>query len=152
MRILALMLKVLRTYRTIALLTAFALVTSAFAPLSSVCGMDLSEPIPVPEAPVAPPCHDIGRMGMNPAMPMENESPGDSDGSSDVMFTPSCCIAQGLTAPQTEQTIKLAAGVTEAILDIEIVDTPNVYRQVAADESPPPLPVSRQILFGCFLT
>ena len=146
------MLKALRTYRALALLTSVALVTTAFAPLSSVCGMVLTEPIPMPEAPVAPPCHDIGGTGMNPAMPMENESPGDSDDSTDVTFTPSCCIAQGLTAPQTERTAKPSAGVTEAISDVVNVDVTDVSRQIVADESPPPLPVARHILFGCFLT
>ena len=146
------MLKFLRTYRTIALLTAFALVTSAFAPLSSVCGMVLAEPIPMPKAPVAPPCHDIGSMGMDPAMPMENESPGDSDGLSDVMFTPSCCTTQGQTAPKTERTVKPAASITEAVFNVVKEDVREFHRQITADESPPPLPVARHLLFGCFLT
>ncbi len=105
----------------------------------------------MPEAPVAPPCHDIGGMGMNPAMPMENESPDDSDGSTDVVFTPSCCVAQGLTAPQTEQHAKPTSGVTETVSDVANVDVPELCRQITANESPPRLPVARHLLFGCFL-
>jgi len=146
------MLKALRTYRALALLTSVALVTTAFAPLSSVCGMVLTEPIPMPVAPVAPPCHDIGGSGMNPAMPMENESPGDSDDSTDVTFTPSCCIAQGLTASKTERAAQLTVMVTEVFAET-IPDTWNeAHSQIAADGLPPPLPLSRHILFGCFLT
>ena len=146
------MLKVLRTYRTVALLTAFALVTTAFAPLSAVCGMDLAEPMPRPEAPVAPPCHDIGGMGMDYTTPMEHESPDDSDGSSDVMFTPSCCTAQGLTASKTERAAQLTAMVTEVIAETIPVASTEAHSQIAADGLPPPLPVSRHLLFGCFLT
>ena len=146
------MLKVLRTYRALALLTSVALVTTAFAPLSSVCGMVLTEPIPMPEAPVAPPCHDIGGMGMDPTIPMEHESPDDSDGSSDVMFTPSCCTAQGLTASKTERPAQLTAMVTEAIAETIPVALNEPHSQIAADGLPPPLPVARHLLFGCFLT
>ena len=151
----ALMLKTLRTYRAIALLTAFALVATAFAPLSSLCGMDLSEPIRVSdklEAPVTPPCHDTGGMGMDDAVPMEKESPGAPDDPSDVVFTLSCCIAQGLTAPQTERPAKPTAGVTEAVTNVVNVDVSKVCRQITADGLPPPLPVARHLLFGCFLT
>lgn len=106
----------------------------------------------MPEAPVAPPCHDIGGTGMDPTMPMENESSGDSDGSSEVIFTPSCCITQGLTASKTECAAQLTVMVTEVIAETIPVASNEAHSQIAADGLPPPLPLSRHILFGCFLT
>ena len=146
------MLKVLRTYRVVALLTAFALVTSAFAPLSAVCGMDSAESIPVSDMPVAPPCHDMGGMAMDHPVPMVNGSPSDLDDSPEVMFTLSCCVAQGPTAPQTEHAAKLVAQVTEVVSATITSPTHEAHRRVVADESPPPQTVSRHLLFGCFLT
>ena len=145
------MLKVLRTYRPIALFLAFALVTTAFAPLSAVCGMDPAESIPVSDMPVAPPCHEMGGAEMDHSLPMEQESPGDSEDSSDVMFALSCCYAQGPTAPQTERTAPLAAQVTETVSETVASPSHDVFRQVAVDESPPPPTVSLHLLLGHFL-
>jgi len=146
------MLKRARTYRTVALLTAFALVSSAFAPLSAVCGMDSAESMPVSDMPVTPPCHDMGGMTMDHAVPMEDGSPSDLDDSYDAIFTLPCCIAQGPTAPQTERKVQLAAQVTEVVSAATASPAHDAHRQIAADESPPPLTVSRHLLFGCFLT
>jgi len=145
------MLKVLRTYRPIALFLAFALVTTAFAPLSAVCGMDLAESMPVSDMPAALPCDEMGGMESDHTMPMEQVSPRDSEDSSDVMFALSCCFAQGPTAPQTKRTAPLAAQVAETVSDTVASPSHDVYRQVAADESPPPPTVSLHLLLGHFL-
>lgn len=145
------MLRALRTYRTIALLTAFALVTTAFAPLSAVCGMDMAESIPVSYVSVAPPCLNMGGTEMHHATPMEHESPGDSDVSVNAMFTLSCCVAQGPTAPKAERAAQLASKVTEAVSETIAPHLHEAHLQIAADDLPPPLPVARHLLFGCFL-
>ncbi len=146
------MLKILRTYRTIPLLTAFALITTAFAPLSAVCGMDLSESMPAPDAPMALPCLEMGGTTPDSSTPTEHESPGDSDDSVNAMLTLSCCIAQVPTAPKTERAAQLAAKVAEVVSEIVASPSHERHRQIMTDDLPPPLAVARHLLFGCFLT
>lgn len=146
------MLNVLHTYRVVSLLTAFALVTSAFAPLSAVCGMDLTDSMPVSDVPVAPPCHDMGGMAMDHAIPMEHGSPSDLGDSPGMMFTLSCCTAQGPAAPQPDRASHLLVHVTEVVSATIVSSAHEAHQEIAADESPPPLTVSRHLLFGCFLT
>ena len=145
------MLKSLRTYRTIALLTAFALITTAFAPLSAVCGMYLSESMPAPDEPMALHCYEMGGMTPDSSTPMEHESAGDSDDSVNAMLTLSCCVAQVPTAAKTERTAQLAAKVTEVVSETIASPSHEAHRQIVADDLPPPLPVARHLLFGRFL-
>ena len=146
------MLKTLRKYRTVALLTAFALVASAFAPLSAVCGMDFSESMSAPNEPMALPCYQMGGVTLDTSTPIEHESAGDPDVSANAMFTLSCCVAQGPTAPKTERAAQLAAKVAEVVSEIVASPSHEAHRQITTDDLPPPLAVARHLLFGCFLT
>ena len=145
------MLKVLRTYRTVALLTAFALVTSAFAPLSAVCGMDLSESVLPPAERMALLCSEMGGMTLDTSTPMERGSSGDSDASANAMFMLSCCVAQGPAAPKTDRAAQSAAKATEAVSETVAPHSHEARLQIAADDLPPLLPVARHLLFGRFL-
>ena len=145
------MLRILRTYRTVALLTAFALVATAFAPLSAVCGMDLAESMPGPDGLVALPCYEMGGMILDTSTPMERGSSGDSDASANAMFMLSCCVAQGPTAPRAERAAQSVAKATEAVSETVASHLHGAHLQIAADDLPPPLPVARHLLFGRFL-
>ncbi len=145
------MLKTLRTYRLITLLSVFALATSAFAPLSALCGMDLTE-LPVSETSGSLPCHEMSGMTLEHSMPMENEASREPEHSSKEMLTPPCCIAQGPAAPRLERVVQLDAPVTAAVSVSIASPMFETNRPVAAHESPPPPNLSRHLLFGCFLT
>jgi len=113
--------------------------------------MDLSESMPAPDAPMAQPCYEMGGMTLDASTSMEHGSSGDSDASVNAMFMLSCCVAQSPTAPKTERVAKLTAQVTEVVPETIASPSSDVYRQVAADESPPLPAVSLHLLLGHFL-
>ncbi len=146
------MLKILRTYRVFAALTAFALVGSAFAPLSAACAMDPAEVMGGLEDSRAQPCHEMGEMGMNGSAPEEDGDAINLAGPSNVMTGLACCEIQATPAPESARKVVPTAQVIEPCPVVVASPFAEIYRTFAADESPPRKPVALHLLFGCFLT
>ena len=141
------MLKVLRTYRSLALLTAFSLVGSAFAPLSSLCGMEDGDADRVAAATDSGPCSEM--------FDGESESASDNglmgEDSAVPMIDTSCCVVKSLLSPKTEQIAAPTASI-EVVSEAALVVARKTLPPTQADESPPDRsPVALHLLLGRFL-
>lgn len=145
------MLKVLRTYRIVALLSAFAIVSTAFAPLASVCGMDMAETAPESDVSETLPCHSLGD-NSNTGVEQIDAGSQDSSNCTSEMASFDCCVAQGLATHQVERTVPPSAQVSEVVLEAVTSPIDRGFGLVAIDESPPPLTVALHLLLGRFLT